>query len=299
MLNIEALHSDLDQLIAPGTTVETIIENVVFTEGPLWDQIAQRLLFSDIPADTIYAWSPVSGLQVFRHPSGFSNGLTYNPQGELIACEHRTRTISISRGNESRHVLASTYQGKRLNSPNDVIAARDGSIFFSDPIYGLREGLGGPAEAELDFEGVYRLPPGSDQMELLTDSFERPNGLAFSPDEKLLYIADTVRQHIRVFDVQEDWKLNGGCIWAELWDDDYQGRPDGIKVDRLGNLFSTGPGGVWIYNSEAQLLGRIYLPEKTSNLAWGDDDLSSLYITSSTHVYRVHTLTSGLPLLDK
>jgi len=297
MLNIEALHSDLDQLIAPGTTVETIIENVVFTEGPLWDQSAQRLLFSDIPADTIYTWSPASGLQVFRHPSGFSNGLTYNPQGELIVCEHRTRTISISRGNESRRVLAITYQGKRLNSPNDVVAARDGSIFFSDPIYGLREGLGGPAEAELDFEGVYRLPPGSDQLELLTDSFERPNGLAFSPDEKLLYIADTVRQHIRVFDVQADWKLNGGCIWAELWDDDFQGRPDGIKVDRLGNLFSTGPGGVWVYNSEAQLLGRIYLPEKTSNLAWGDEDLSSLYITSSTHVYRVHTLTSGLALL--
>lgn len=299
MLNIEALHSNLDQLITPDTTVETIVKNVVFTEGPLWDQSAQRLLFSDIPADTIYTWSPASGLQVFRQPSGFSNGLTYNPQGELIACEHRTRTISISRGDEPRRVLASTYQGKRLNSPNDVVAARDGSILFSDPIYGLREGLGGPAEAELDFEGVYRLPPGSDQLELLTDSFERPNGLAFSPDEKLLYIADTVRQHIRVFDVQADWKLNGGCIWAELWDDDFQGRPDGIKVDRLGNLFSTGPGGVWIYNSEAQLLGRIYLPEKTSNLAWGDEDLSSLYITSSTHVYRVHTLTSGLSLLDK
>jgi len=295
MNSIEPLRPEFNDLIAPHTQVETIAEGLVFTEGPLWDARAGRLLFSDIPADAIYAWSQESGLQVFRHPAGFPNGLTFNRQGDLIACEHRTRAVTITTAGSEPRVVASAFEGKKLNSPNDVVAAGDGSILFTDPIYGLREGNGGPAEQELSFQGVYRIPA-QGGLELLTDSFERPNGIALSPDEKQLYVIDTVRQHIRVFDIGADWELSGGQIWVELWDDDKTGRPDGMKFDAQGNLFSSGPGGVWVFDPAGSLLGRISLPDKTSNLAWGDDDLRSLYITCSPAVYRVRCLTGGKPL---
>lgn len=297
MARIEAAHLEFNQIIPEDAQIETIAEGFIFTEGPLWDARGKRLLFSDIPADTIYSWTQSDGAQVFRHPAGFPNGLTFSRQGDLIACEHRTRAVSITKGNDKTQVIASTYQGRKLNSPNDVIAASDGSIIFTDPIYGLREGNGGPAIAELDFQGLYRITPDGD-LELLSDSFERPNGLLLSVDEKHLFVADTVRQHIREFEVDDGWQLSGGCVWAELWDDDHSGRPDGMKIDHQGNLFSAGPGGMWVFNPRGELIGRIYLPDKTSNMAWGDDGLSSLFITSSSRVYRIRTQTHGLPLVD-
>ena len=297
MARIEAAHLEFNQIIPEDAQIETIAEGFIFTEGPLWDARGKRLLFSDIPADTIYSWTQSDGAQVFRHPAGFPNGLTFSRQGDLIACEHRTRAVSITKGNGKPQIIASTYQGRKLNSPNDVIAASDGSIIFTDPIYGLREGNGGPAIAELDFQGLYRITPDGD-LELLSDSFERPNGLLLSVDEKHLFVADTVRQHIREFEVGDGWQLSGGCVWAELWDDDHSGRPDGMKIDHQGNLFSAGPGGMWVFNPRGELIGRIYLPDKTSNMAWGDDGLSSLFITSSSRVYRIRTQTHGLPLVD-
>jgi gluconolactonase len=179
-----------------------------------------------------------------------------------------------------------------LNSPNDVVASSDGSILFTDPIYGLRAGMGGPADQEIEFQGVYRIKPGNPDLELLTDNFERPNGLALSADEKILYIIDTVRQHIREFEINEGWHLTGGQIWAELWDDNVTGRPDGLKLDVSGNLFSVGPGGVWVFSSESDLIGRIYLDDKTSNLAWGDDG-KSLFIACSSKIFRLRCKTSG------
>jgi sugar lactone lactonase YvrE len=296
---IESLRPEFSQLVAPDAQVEAVAKGFVFTEGPLWDSRKRRLLFSDMPADTIYSWSKENGTEVFRHPAGYPNGLTFNRRGDLVTCEHRTRGISVTENNSKPKVVASTYQGKKLNSPNDIIAANDGSILFTDPIYGLWEGQGGPAEQELSFQGVYRLTPDYSHLELITDSFERPNGLALSPDEKQLYVIDTVRQHIRVFDIGVNWKLSGGHIWVELWDDDKIGRPDGMKFDKQGNLFSTGPGGVWVFNPSGDLLGRIYLPEKTSNLGWGDADMRSLYITCSSAVYRVRCLTSGIPIVTQ
>ncbi len=298
MNSIESHSPEFDRLVAPDAQVEVIAEGFQFTEGPLWDRRGKRLLFSDIPANTIFAWSAESGVQVFRHPSGFSNGLTFNRRGDLVACEHLMRGISVTVGDSAPKVIASSFQGKKLNSPNDVIAANDGSILFTDPIYGLREGQGGPAEAELSFQGVYRVTPDYGKLELITDSFERPNGLALSPDEKKLYVIDTVRQHIRVFDVGSNWEISGGHIWLELWDDEKIGRPDGMKFDAQGNLFSTGPGGVWVFNPNGDLLGRIYLHDKTSNLGWGDADLRSLYITCSAKVYRLRCLTSGIPTVN-
>ena len=291
-MRIEKLNQQFDSLIAPDATIELIAEGFSFTEGPLWNFKGNYLLFSDIPASKIYKWSSNNGVEVYRQKSNFSNGLTYDLDGSIIACEHQSRSITRELPGGDIVTLASHYQGKKLNSPNDVVASSDGSILFTDPIYGLRAGMGGPADQELPFQGVYRIKPSSNELELITDSFERPNGLAFSPDEKTLYIADTVRQHLRVFAVDDNWHLTGGQIWAKLWDDSVVGRPDGLKVDQNGNVFCVGPGGVWVFTSKAELLGRIYLNDKTSNLAWGEDG-HSLFITCSSKVYRIKCKTAG------
>jgi gluconolactonase len=291
-MRIEKLDPKFDNLIAPDAVIEKIADGFSFTEGPLWNSGGNYLLFSDIPESKIFKWSAKNGVEIYRKVSHFSNGLTYDPDGKLIACEHQSRSITREIAGGEFETLASHYQGKKLNSPNDVVASRDGSILFTDPIYGLQAGNGGPADQELPFQGVYRIKPGNNELELITDSFERPNGLAFSPDNKTLYIADTVRQHLRAFNVDENWRFTGGQLWAELWDENVSGRPDGLKVDVAGNLFSAGPGGVWVFNSKADLLGRIYLDGKTSNLAWGEDG-HSLFITCSSVVYRIKCKTAG------
>ena len=292
-MKIELYREEFAKLIDPKTNIEKIADGFSFTEGPVWDQVNNRLLFSDIPSNKIFSWSSDHGVSIYRFPSNFSNGLTFDSHGNLIACEHQSRSISIENSRNGTMTLANSYNGLKLNSPNDVISSRDGSILFTDPIYGLRAGMGGPAKQELSFQGVFRLSPHNGQLELITDTFERPNGLVLSPDENYLYIGDTVRQHIRIFEVSKDWKISGGQVWAELWDDAYVGRPDGMKVDNHGNLFSTGPGGIWVFDNKANLLGRIFLPEKTSNLAWGDEDQKSLYITSSSVIYRIRCITKG------
>lgn len=296
-MKIEIITPEFKNVIDPNQEIEVIADGFSFTEGPLWNAQNDYLLFSDIPSNRIFQWKSNEDLKVFREPSSFSNGLTYDRSGRLIACEHQSRSVTTQSPDGSITIIASTYQGKRLNSPNDVITVSDGSVIFSDPIYGLRRGMGGPAEQELDFEGIYRIPPEGEPLQLLCNNFERPNGLCLSPDEKKLFIADTVRQHIRVFEIASDWKINGGQIWAELWDDGLIGRPDGMKMDIHGNLFCTGPGGIWIFNHQASLLGRIYLPDKTSNLAWGEDG-HSLFITCSATVFRVRCLTKGRSPLE-
>ena len=293
MEKIVSYSEEFTSLIDTNTPIETIVKDRIFTEGPVWDEANERLLFSDIPANTIYSWSAADGLDVYRKPSGFANGLAFDSASNLIACEHQTRAITLDGGDGHAIVLAERFDGKKLNSPNDVIIASDGSILFTDPIYGLREGSGGPARQELSYQGVYRYSPDEEKLFLLTDSFERPNGLAFSIDQKRVFIADTVRQHIRVFSINQEWELLGGEIWAELVDDDFTGRPDGMKLDKSGNLFSTGPGGIWVFKPDGELIGRIFLPDKTSNLNWGDADRKTLYITCSTKVYRIRTQTSG------
>jgi gluconolactonase len=292
-VRIESYREEFSDLIDQESTIEKIADGFSFTEGPIWDNFHNLLLFSDIPSNKIFSWSADQGVSTYRSPSNFSNGLTYDSHGNLVACEHQSRSISLEIGPNKVTTLANSYNGMKLNSPNDVIAAKDGSILFTDPIYGLRVGMGGPADQELPFQGVFRLPPGSGQLELITDTFERPNGLVLSPDEKRLFIGDTVRQHIRVFEISKDWEISGGQVWAELWDDEYVGRPDGMKVDIHGNLFSSGPGGIWVLDKKANLLGRIFLPDKTSNLAWGDHDRKSLFITSSSAIYRIRCITNG------
>jgi gluconolactonase len=275
--------------IASDPKVEKILSGFQFTEGPLWDD--GRLLFSDIPASTIYSWKPgVKHAEVYRRPSGHSNGLTLDRRGRLIACEHDRRLTRTERGGTLK-VLAESYDGRRLNSPNDVVVARNGAIYFTDPPYGLNDELEGK---ELPYQGVYRLGVRG-KLTLLNDTFDRPNGLAFSPDESRLYVDDTARRHIRVFDVQRNGSLCNGMIFEELRGAK-PGNPDGMKVDVYGNVYCTGSGGVWVINPSGEALGVIETPEVSSNVAWGDADFKTLYITAQTSIYRVRTSTGGVPL---
>jgi gluconolactonase len=290
---IKSYSDSFNDLIDSGEQIEVISSGHQFTEGPVWDDNRNCLFFSDIPANTIFKWTTIDGTQSFQSPSYFANGLALDNKSNLIICEHQGRCISSLNENMDRTILADSFNGLKLNSPNDLVVADDGSIIFTDPIYGLREGNGGPAQQELPFQGVFRYDPKINNLTLVTDSFERPNGLAISPDQKYLFVVDTVKQHIRKFNIDHEWKIVGGNIWVELWDSEQTGRPDGIKFDQNGNLFSTGPGGIWVFSSNAELIGRIFLPDKTSNLAWGMQDRKSLFITSSDKVYRLRCKTRG------
>ncbi|MBC8236471.1 SMP-30/gluconolactonase/LRE family protein [bacterium] len=265
---------------------ERIATGFQFTEGPVWHPDGY-LLFSDIPANAILKWTPDGNVETFRKPSGNSNGLTFDANGLFIACEHGNRRVSHTEKDGTVKTLADRYSGKRLNSPNDVVVKSDGSIYFTDPPYGVQE-----EQRELDFQGVYRLA--SDGiLTLLVDDFDRPNGLAFSPDEKILYIADTNQKHVRAFDVQPDGTLKNGRVFAEL-KSDKGGGPDGMKVDTKGNLYVTGPGGTWIFDATGKHLGTIVTPEGPANCAFGGKDNKTLFITARTSVYRVKVKVAGV-----
>lgn len=295
---MEIINPAFEDLVDPSAQLELIASGFKFTEGPVWHAKNRCLYFSDIPADTLYCYQPSVGVAVFRKPSHFSNGLSINAMGELVVCEHRGRAVSQQSGKDFKTIV-SHFRGKKLNSPNDIIISRDGCIYFSDPIYGLQEGFGGPAEQELDFQGVYRLRPGQKEAELLFSDFERPNGLAFNHDESLLLVIDTVKQHIRQFEKKADGSFTDRGIFAELWGDG-PGRPDGMKLDRKDNLFCTGPGGIWVFSPAGCLLGKMIISDKdkTANLAWGDDDRKSLYITSSGILFRLRCKTTGMTPMD-
>jgi sugar lactone lactonase YvrE len=282
-----AANADLSALVEPGEP-ERIASGLQFTEGPVWHPDGY-LLFSDIPADTIYKWSPDGGLEKFRSPSGNSNGLTFDRYGRLVACEHGNRRVSLTEMDGTIVTLAGEYQGKRLNSPNDVVTKSDGSVYFTDPPYGVK-----PDQRELDFQGVYRVAR-EGVMALLADDFEKPNGLAFSPDEKILYIADTDRKHVRAFDVQPDGMLANGRVFAEDVFEAGHG-PDGMKVDVSGNLY-VAAGFVWVFDSTGRHLGNIVAPEAPANLAFGGPDNKTLFLTARTSVYKVQLKVQGVKVL--
>ena len=268
--------------------VEKVAGGFEFIEGPYWHEDGY-LLFSDIPANTIYRWTPGEGTAVYHEPSGNSNGITADEEGNLILAQHGRRRIARvdAEGNET--AVAERYQGDRLNSPNDVVVASDGSMYFTDPPYGIEEG-----EQELDVNGVYRVPAGGGAPEQLVDDFARPNGIALSPDESKLYVNDTQRGHIRVFDVQDDGSTANGRLFAELEDPNAQGGPDGMKVDAQGNVYSTGPGGVWVFSPEGELLSRISVPGQSTNVGWGGEDLKTLFVTSTEGLFRVPLNVRGV-----
>ncbi len=279
-------------LIDEEAPIQQIATGCQFTEGPLWQATGQFLLFSDIPANKMRKWDAETGMTVFRDPSGKSNGLTYDKGGHLIACEHANRRVSLTTADGEILTIASHYQGKRLNSPNDIVVKTDGSIYFTDPPYGLSAAFGKESKKELDFQGVYRLSPDYETLTLLVDDFDRPNGICFSPDESVLYINDTERMHVRAFDVQPDGTITNDRVFGVEEGDG--GKPDGMKVDVQGNVYLTGPGGIWVFAPDGTHLGVILVPERAANLAWGGDDWKTLFITASTSVYRIACKTVGV-----
>lgn len=291
-MSFDIRHAAFADLIDPAAELEQVAAGFEFVEGPIWHPAARHLTFSDIVGNTIYRWSEAEGARVFRRPSQMANGNAYDPQGRILTCEHATSRVTRTALDGRVEVLASHYDGKELNSPNDIVVKRDGSVYFTDPASGRSERWGVPRSQELDFQGVYRLDPASQALTLLVDDFDKPNGLCFSVDETLLYVNDTARGHIRVFDVRSDGTLTQGRVWAEL-EPLGVGVADGMKCDAAGHIYCTGPGGVHIFDPAARLLGVIQTPQQAANLCFGGDDLRTLYITASTALYRLALRTPG------
>jgi len=267
-------------------SAEQIATGCTFTEGPVWLP-AGALLFSDIPKARIHRWTRADGLTIFREPSGQSNGLTLDLEGRLLACEHGNRRLSRTEPDGTVKTLADRFDGKRLNSPNDVVVHSSGAIYFTDPPYGIK-----PDQQEQPCNGVYRLATDG-TVTRLADDFDRPNGLAFSPDEQTLYIDDTSRMHIRAFDVAADGSLTNGRIFATFEVIKPHGA-DGLKVDREGRIYVTGGGGLFVWAPDAALLGVITLPENPANVGWGEADYNVLYLTARSSVYRVPMKVQGI-----
>jgi gluconolactonase len=281
---------EAEALIDPGVELERLANGFQFLEGPVWHFGRRTLTFVDLSGDAMYRWTEAGGVEVLRKPSNFANGLAYDRQGALLSCEHRTRRITRE-ADGGLATMVDGYRGKRLNAPNDLVVSADGSILFTDPHYGLSEGFGGPGDQEQPVRGVYQLSAGVEEPELLIDDFEGPNGLALSFDERRLLVADSERNHLRAFDVGEGWRLSGGDVLVTFPEEGDV--PDGLKLDRDGNIFSTGPGGVWICSPEGEILGHVPFPETAANLAWGDDDARTLYVTASTTLYRLPCRVTG------
>ncbi len=279
------------EVIDPAAAPEKIGGGFDFTEGPVWHPRDRTVVFSDMPGNHMRVWSEDGGVRTFRRPSDMANGNAYDPEGRLVTCEHATSRVTRT-GHDGRiEVLASHYDGKELNSPNDIIAGRDGALLFTDPGFGRMAYYGVEREAELDFRGVYRLDGGG--LRLLAADFDQPNGLCFSLDERRLWINDTMRGHIRVFDAAADGSLGPGRVWAEVAGEG-PGAPDGMKIDAEERLYCTGPGpGIHVFDSEARLLGVIRIPEPVANFCFGGDDMRTLFVTASTSLYRVPMRAAG------
>jgi gluconolactonase len=272
----------LSRLIELGT-LEKLCGGFLFTEGPLWNREGY-VIFTDIPANRINRWEPEKGSSVFREPSQNSNGLSYDREGRLLACEHGSRSVTRTLTDGKIETAAELFEGKRLNSPNDVTVASSGRIYFTDPPFGVAEG-----DRELDFAGVYSV--GADgEVRLENRGMNRPNGLAFSPDESVLYVDDTVDMLIKAFPVGAEGRLGEPSIFARL---DGAGA-DGMKVDTEGHVFVAGPRGVWIWDKAGAWIGLLETPEQPSNCAFGGVDGKTLFITARTSLYRVRTKVVGI-----
>ncbi len=303
---IERIDPRFDKLIPPTANLEKLAEGFDWTEGPVWMKSGGFLLFSDIPPNKVMKWKEGEGISLFMKPAGYtgvvdyppecgSNGLTTDPEGRLVLCEHGDRRVAVLTKDGGKMTLVDRYQGKRLNSPNDACFKSNGDLYFTDPPYGLPKGWDDPRR-ELDFCGVYRATKDG-KLTLLTKELTRPNGIAFSNDEKRLYVAqsDPEKAVWMMYDVQPDGTLAGGKVffdgtpWVKAG---RKGLPDGLKVDRDGNVFATGPGGVYVFAADGTLLGRIDTNENTGNCTWGDDG-STLYIVADMYLGRIKTTTKG------
>jgi gluconolactonase len=291
---------ELLELVDEDARVERLATGFKFTEGPIWNAAGGFLLFSDMPGDVRRRWSEADGVSEVMNPANKCNGMVYDAEGRLLVCEHATSSLVRESADGEREAIATHYRGKELNSPNDVITRSDGTIYFSDPWYGRMPVFGVERERELGFQGVYRIPPGGGDVELVVgeDEFEMPNGLCFSPDEALLYVNDTPNARIRVYDVEDDGSLSNGRLFlGDIGDGEVDnGAPDGMKCDERGNIWVTGPGGVWVISPAGEHLGVIEVPEVVGNLAWGGAGWRTLFIPSSTSVYSIETKVASARL---
>lgn len=309
--SIDRLDPALDALIAPDAQIEVLAEGFDWSEGPVWLPDQQRLLFSDIPPNTLYSWKAGEGHRVWLTPSGYTgaaarggeigaNGLLLDAQGRLVLCQHGDRRLArldapLTRPTPTFTTLADSWNGKRFNSPNDAVYHSNGTLYFTDPPYGLEHRMADPAK-EIPFQGVYMVSP-EGEVTLLTDALSRPNGIAFSPDEQTLYVAnsDPERALWMAYDVQADGTLANGRVFFDATSiaGEKPGLPDGLKVDHQGNLFATGPGGVWVFTPTGTHLGTINTTVPTANCAFGDDDRATLYITADQYLLRLRLRTHG------
>ncbi len=288
----EALDPAFRDLIDEHAPVRQPGSGFAFTEGPIWHPVDHYLLFSDMPGD-VRRRIDRAGVREVLTPSNKGNGMTYDADLNLLVCEHSTSSVARFRPDGTREVLCSHFQGRELNSPNDIVVKSDGSIWFTDPWYGRMAGFGVERPRDLGWQGVFRLPPNhrpGDEPELVVDRylFTMPNGLCFSPDESLLYINDTEQANVRVFDVGDGGKLTNGRVFASgIRDSLKEGVPDGMKCDAQGNLWVTAPGGLWVYTPAGKLIGKVSIPEKPANFHWGGEDWRTLYVTASTSLYAI------------
>ncbi len=299
------------ELVDRSASRETLSEQFDFTEGPIWHPTEHHLTFSDIPANKLYRWQERVGISVFRSPSNMANGNTYDRQGRMLSCEHATSRVvrdddahvvredgahvvredgaHVVREGAQLTVLASHYQGKSLNSPNDIVVRADGTIYFTDPTYGRHAPHGVERELELDFCGVFSIDPDG-ELHLLTREFNMPNGLCLSLDEQTLYVADTAERHIRKFRI-DDQTLTGGEVFCD------SPAPDGLKIDSRGFVYAGGPHGVGVYHrDDGTWLGNFTTPAFCANFAWGGPDLKTLFMTASQGLYRIPVKVPGLAL---
>jgi gluconolactonase len=293
---IEARFEVLDERfrrVGGDALLERLHTGCRWTEGPAWFAAGRYLVFSDIPNDRMMRWDATTGaVGVFRQPAGFANGHTVDRAGRLVSCEHGNRRVTRTEHDGSVTVLADRFGGQRLNSPNDVVERADGSIWFTDPSYGIDTDYEGhQAESEIGACHVYRIDPGSGDVRIAADDFERPNGLAFSLDESRLYIVDTRRKHIRLFDAAPDGTLSGGEVFAEC----DAGSFDGLRLDSTGRVWAAAHDGVHCFDPDGTLLGKLRVPEIVANLVFGGAQRNHLFITATTSVYALRVNVTGAP----
>ena len=284
---IEVIDESFKAVLRPDSKVRQIADGLQFTEGPVWYAADGCLLFSDIPNDTIHKWTQAKGLEVWRKPSRNTNGNAVDPAGRLVSCEHSGRQVSRTGKDGKVEVLCSTYKGKRLNSPNDACVAADGTIWFTDPPYGIK-----PDQVEQEANYVFRLDPGAKEPVVVASDFGRPNGICLSPDGKTLYVADSDRakHHIRRFRIKADKTLEGGEVFCTI----EPGGPDGIRCGSQGRVYSSAGDGVQVFSPDGKRIGRIVTPLSAANCAFGGPEFKTLFITARSGVWAVDLAVAGV-----